>query len=284
MLSPLFDTISGETSFAPAWRGHPISERCSVSSSPVAAGVIICLLCLLAPALPFCVRTPWYSAASVAPPHHLIAVSLILLACHAHQSRSPSGRVSSAAAYRSHRLGCLSVRSPRVLIRPASSTRGAWRTAGRRLPACSVGLVPVGFACPFDCVGCGTGVISFCVLSLWIVWIACPPSCDCRAILLRLERVVSGFVSFAPIAPPRFTVPSHPSRSSACLVLIAPRPRSLSVGGSYCCFRPIACLSAHHTPPLVSSKRGGFSKRIEFDAFKIVPVERRLPAACLLTV
>lgn len=48
----LIDTISGEASFAPAWRGHPISERCSVSSSPVAAGVI-CLSCLFAPVLPF---------------------------------------------------------------------------------------------------------------------------------------------------------------------------------------------------------------------------------------
>lgn len=133
MLSPLFDTISGDTSFAPAWRGHPISERCSVSSSHVAAGVI-CPIVLACPCVAFFAsarRGIVPSPLLLPPPHHLIAVSLILLACHAHQSRSPSGRVSSAAAYRSHRLGCLSVRSPRVLIRPASSTRGAGRTAER---------------------------------------------------------------------------------------------------------------------------------------------------------
>lgn len=86
----------------------------------------------------FCVRTPWYSAFSVAPPppppHHLIAVSLILLACHAHQSRSPSGRVSSAA-YRSHRLGCLSVQSPRVSHPPRLIDTGSGENGGA--DACS---------------------------------------------------------------------------------------------------------------------------------------------------
>ena len=38
----------------------------------------------------------------------------------------------------------------------------------------------------------GTAAISFCVLSLWIVWIACPSSYDCRAIPRRSMRVVMG--------------------------------------------------------------------------------------------
>lgn len=69
--------------------------------------------------------------------------------------------------------------------------------------------------------GRGTKAISFCVLSLWIVWIACPPSYDCRAILPlsarvviwsgldqarsfpRLLRIPCGFVFFPQIAPSR---------------------------------------------------------------------------------
>lgn len=51
-------------------------------------------------------------------------------------------------------------------------------------------------------------------------------------------------------------------------------------------FHPLGLLRSprshrHHSPPVVSSKRGGFSKRIEFDAFEIVAMERRLPTACL---
>lgn len=86
----------------------------------------------------------------------------------------------------------------------------------------------------------GTAAISFCILSLLIVWIACPPSCDCRAIVRRAMRVVMGsglslvrlfpllfripcgFVSFAPIAPPRRPVPSHPCPSNP--VLFVPSP------------------------------------------------------------
>lgn len=102
-------------------------------------------------------------------------------------------------------------------------------------------------ACPCDYVGMGTEAISFCVLSLWIVWIACPPSCDCRAIprlivrvvmwsglgrvrlLPRLFRIPCGFVFFPRFPSPLSRVLSRP-RSPACLVLIALRHRPLSVG------------------------------------------------------
>ena len=258
MLSPLFDTISGETSFAPAWRGHPISERCSVSSSPVAAGVILpCRACLPLRCLFVSARrgiVPFLlppSASSHRRFSHPTCVSSV------HQSRSLSGWVSSAAAYRSHRLGCLSVRSPRVSHPPRLIDTGSGENGGASF-ACLPCRFRSHLVCPpFRLRRMWDGVIPFCVLSLLT---ACPPSYDCRAIPLRSMRVVMGsglgrvrllprlfripygFVFFHPIAPPRC-----PSRF----------------------IRPVICL---------------LFKRIEFDAFTIGMVERCLPAYCLLTV
>ena len=150
MLSPLFDTISGETSFAPAWRGHPISERCSVSSSPVAAGVI-CLSCLLAPALPFCVRTPWYSAASVAP--ILIISSPFLSSCLLATPINLGAHLDGLALRRLIvPIGPVACPCGRLVLSFAPPHRHGERGERRD------GLIPVldagaRSACPFDCVG-----------------------------------------------------------------------------------------------------------------------------------
>ena len=84
-------------------------------------------------------------------------------------------------------------------------------------------------ACPFNCVGVGDGAIAFIV---WVLLIACPSSCDCRAIprrsmwvvigsgldqarsFPRLLRIPCGFVFFSSIAPSRLpravsSAPSH---------------------------------------------------------------------------
>lgn len=67
----------------------------------------------------------------------------------------------------------------------------------------------------------------------------------------------------------------HPHRSAA-----ASRSPHPLLGDAPCGFPPLP-LIVHHAPPARIGERGGFSKGIEFDAFKIVAVERSLPAVCL---
>lgn len=129
-------------------------------------------------------------------------------------------------------LSCLSARlsiRPSVPLPSAPPNRHGERGERRGGLIPMLGVV-IRSACPFNCVWSdGTTAISFCVLSVWIVWIACPPSYDCRAILRRLVRVIMGsglgrvrllprllripcgFVFFPTIAPPRR--PSHPIRA-----------------------------------------------------------------------
>lgn len=169
-----------------------------------------------------------------------------------------------------------------VLTRPASSTRGAGRTARRRLSACSVGLVPVGFACPLRLrrVWDGDGD---CVYRMGAF--------DCLPVILRLPgntravgvgRHVVGSQSGSIASPPA----SYPMR--LCIlspqlprpVPSVPFPACLALIASYLLpsiwrdapfgFPPY--LIVHYAPPAVSSKRGGFPKRIEFDAFENVAV------------
>lgn len=107
-------------------------------------------------------------------------------------------------------------------------------------------------------------------------WIACPPSCDCRAIVRRAMRVVMGsglnrvrwfprllripcgFVSFAPIVPSR--CPSRLIRSASCgscdfppycLSPITPRLSCRISGTDF--------LNASNSMPLQSGLRSGSS-------------------------
>ena len=96
-------------------------------------------------------------------------------------------------------LSCLSARlsiRPSVPLPSAPPNRHGERGERRGGLIPMLGVV-IRSACPFNCVWSdGTTAISFCVLSVWIVWIACPPSYDCRAILRRLGRVSVEFDYF----------------------------------------------------------------------------------------
>lgn len=139
----------------------------------------------------------------------------------------------------------------------------------------------------------GMEVISFCILSLLI---ACPSSYDCRAILGRAMRVVMGsglglvrllprlfripcgFVSFRS-----FPAPSPRAASSGRLIRAHPIPFRFVPSyppNPFDRFVPIVLIAI--TPRLsCRGKRGGFYKRIEFDAFENGTAERLLPTACL---
>lgn len=153
-----------------------------------------------------------------------------------------------AAAVLSYRLGYPPPSFRSCSPRPIDTRNGENDGEGCLLDG--VGLVPVWFACLFDCVWYGMATaIAFIV---WVFLIACPSSCDCRAIPRRSMRVVMwsgldqarsfprllripcGFVSFRPFPAPspraassrahpipsRF-VPSYPPNPLNCFALIA---------------------------------------------------------------
>lgn len=150
---------------------------------------------------------------------------------------------------------------------------------------------------PFDCVGTGDG--GDCVSHLDVL--------DCLPAILRLPGNTStGGSGRHAVGSRSGSIASLPASYPMWVCILspycpAPLPRAVSSvpfpcllrshrltpspiirRGAPCCFRP--SLIAHHAPPLVSDERDGFSKRIEFDAFKIVAMKRRLPAACLLAI
>ena len=95
--------------------------------------------------------------------------------------------------------------------------------------------------------------------------------------LPRLLCIPCGFVSFRQFSAPL-----------PCAVSSMPIPSRL-VSFRLIPFRPLDCLCSHrshryHAPPIMSSKRGGFSKGIEFDAFNIGVAERLLSVACFAVV
>lgn len=83
----------------------------------------------------FCVRTPWYSAFSVAPPPHLIISSPFLSSCLLATLINLGAHLDGLARRLIVPIGSVACPCSRLvfLIRPASSTRGAGRTAGRML-------------------------------------------------------------------------------------------------------------------------------------------------------
>lgn len=189
-----------------------------------------------------------------------------------------------------------------VHARPAQSTRGTGRTTGR--VACLMSL--------------SRSRLVRLSLRLRLVWdgdgdcVYRMGAFNCLPAILRLPGNTSaayagrhgvGSRSGLIVSPPasypmrlRILCPIAPSRlpravSSApfpCLLRPhrpANRPNALPIhypGTPLAVFPPLP-LTAYHSPPAVSDEQGGFSKRIEFDAFEIGAMERFHPY-CLLTV
>lgn len=104
---------------------------------------------------------------------------------------------------------------------------------------------------------------------------------SCGRVSVGFDCFLAYFVSpaalyFFPVSPPRCPVSSP---VPVPLLVSFSSPYAIAHYPSGLLFPPY--LIAHHAPPIVSSKRDGFPKRIEFDAFTIGIAERLLPTACL---
>lgn len=122
----------------------------------------------------------------------------------------------------------------------------------------------------FHSVSCRLGLFGFLARHLAIAGQYLCGLCgsSCGRVSVVFDCFHSYFVSPAALYP----LPLLPRPVAPCRLIRAHPIPSYSFHPLNC-FAPIVLID-NHAPPVVSSKRGGFSKRIEFDAFTIVAAER----------